>query len=222
MTAREILDALESRAEQMGITPAVLWSPSRKREVTQMRTIVVGEFLHRTRLSERDASAFIPRDRTDLYYLRQSYRDRWDFDKPFHHLVLQFREGLNENYIIPQDTSTIMFKATISGNVGRDAEVKDFGGKNYIGINVAVNNGKNAAPSWVKVYQYGGNQPDKFAEILRKGTGVVCTGNLKIGDYNGKPDITLWADAVEITKYADKQGDTNPYDTASHDDLPFD
>lgn len=113
-------------------------------------------------------------------------------------------------------TQSAMLNGTISGNLGRDCESRTINGKEYTIFSVAAKTGREET-TWIKVNYYGGG---KVRDLLRKGAGVICTGRLSVGVYNEKPDITLWADNVEITKFAEPAERHEQEDNGN--DLPWD
>lgn len=118
---------------------------------------------------------------------------------------------------------TLMFTATISGNLGRAAEVKNINGKDYYKLNLAASGSrKDAAPTWVSVLYY--KSGDKLAEYLVAGAALLVQGRLEVKAYKDKngdarTDVTLWADTLEITKYADRDASA-PAGAPANDDLP--
>lgn len=89
---------------------------------------------------------------------------------------------------------------TISGNVGKDGTIKDVRGRDVLSFSVGVKQGSGDSTStnWYRVQVWG-----KLAQILLpkavKGAGVIALGELKIGEYNGKPTFDVDATKVEFT-----------------------
>ena len=105
---------------------------------------------------------------------------------------------------------TLMFTATISGNLGRAADVKNINGKDYYKFSLAAaGRRKDDAPTWVNVLYYkGGNS--RLGDFLVSGASVVVQGRQEVSAYtrkDGQPaaDVTIWADMVEVTRYADSK-----------------
>lgn len=80
-----------------------------------------------------------------------------------------------------------MLKIEIMGNIGNDAQVKDFNGKKYIAFNVAHSEKfKNAQgveterTTWISVL-YPGESP--IVQYLRKGTGVFVRGDMSVKQF---------------------------------------
>ena len=124
---------------------------------------------------------------------------------------------------------------TISGNVGKDSELKyTQGGTAVLNFSMAVERSyqkdkNNKVVDWFNIVLFG-----KFAEVManhvKKGCKVLVSGEMQI-DYDkesGKTWTKVKADTLEITKWAEdsKKGDEiNPDDFASVEDmdseLPF-
>lgn len=102
-----------------------------------------------------------------------------------------------------------MQEITITGNIGKDAEViqrKD--GQEVLTFSVAVNEGKDEVPTWYDVFVNGNY--DKMASYLSKGARVLVRGRLKAGMWtsqSGKSGISLQVStntgSIEILKFAD-------------------
>lgn len=117
-----------------------------------------------------------------------------------------------------------MISTNVSGNVGKDAEIRKIGNKEYVCFSVAADESKNGnerVTTWVRVNMYKGN--GKLDEFVKKGAIVAADGKLAVSVYNGKPDITLWADRVAILKFADtREAESQaPAKPAAEDDMPF-
>ena len=126
--------------------------------------------------------------------------DVYKMDAEYQRIAAGVKEYLStEDITTINQNNQIMFNATICGNLARDCESRQINGKEYTCFSVAVESGKDST-TWVRVNYYG---TGKVRELLRKGAKVLCTGRLAIGVYESKPDVTLWADNVEIVKYAD-------------------
>lgn len=88
---------------------------------------------------------------------------------------------------------------TIKGNIGKDGEVRSVRDNNVLSFSVGVKQGygDNTSTNWYRVQVWG-----KLAQTLHpkavKGVAVVAVGELKIGEYNGKPSFDIDAKAVEF------------------------
>ena len=88
---------------------------------------------------------------------------------------------------------------TIKGNIGKDGTVKDVRGRDVLSFSVGVKQGygDNTSTNWYRVQVWG-----KLAQTLLpkavKGVTVVAIGDLKVGDYQGKPSFDIDATKVEF------------------------
>lgn len=101
-----------------------------------------------------------------------------------------------------------MQEITITGNIGRNAEViQTRDGRGVLTFSVAVNEGKDEMPTWYDVFVNGNY--DKMAPYLVKGTRVLVRGRLKAGmwtNQQGKTGISLQVStntgSIEILNFA--------------------
>lgn len=84
-----------------------------------------------------------------------------------------------------------MLKLEIIGNIGSDAEVKEFGGKKYVSFSVACTEyskdqkgNKTEYTTWVSILWYGDG--GGLIPYLKKGVKVFIRGNLKAKAYTDK------------------------------------
>lgn len=84
-----------------------------------------------------------------------------------------------------------MLKLEIIGNIGSDAEVKEFGGKKYVSFSVACTEyskdqkgNKTEYTTWVSILWYGDG--GGLLPYLKKGVKVFVRGNLKAKAYTDK------------------------------------
>lgn len=132
-----------------------------------------------------------------------------------------------------------MFQCEVIGNIGNDAEIKDFSGKKYVSFNVAHSERKKDAQGvvtestvWVSVLWYGDG--GWLTQYLKKGCKVFVRGRLSLKTYqdkHGNTQIAVNVNANEVTlcglkgeSNSQQQGATaaqpQPSDNAN-DDLPF-
>ena len=104
-----------------------------------------------------------------------------------------------------------MNQLQVIGNLTRDAEVKQSqNGDNYLKFSVAVNTGKDKEAIFVNVSQRQyPNQTNGILPYLLKGQKVFVQGQIGISCYQGKdgqwhPDLTCWADKIELCGGTDK------------------
>lgn len=99
-----------------------------------------------------------------------------------------------------------MKELIITGNIGRDAELKQIGNNNYYTFPVAVEGrGKEGATDWVEVCLYA-REGSRQGAVLKKGAGIAARGRNAIRAFvtregQARAAETLWADQVEVTKF---------------------
>lgn len=112
-------------------------------------------------------------------------------------------------------------KAFICATIGRDAEAKTIGGHEYSAISLPDRISKDET-RWVNVlYRRNG-----LHEHLRKGAIVSVTGRLSANTYTSKDgetkvDLTIWADTLEMVKFAPNETPTSAPTPASSTPNPF-
>lgn len=125
-----------------------------------------------------------------------------------------------------------MLQLEVIGNLGSDAEIKEFGGKKYVSMNVAHSERKkdgNESTVWVSVLWYGDG--GGLFQYLKKGCKVFLRGRLVPKAYidrNNQPQCALYMFANEVTLCGGKQEAAQQAQTgtgnntaSSTDDLPF-
>lgn len=130
-----------------------------------------------------------------------------------------------------------MLQLEVIGNLGNDAEIKEFGGKKYVSMNVAHSEKRKDggdATVWVSVLWYG--EGGNLLQYLKKGTKVFLRGRLVPKAYldkNNQPQCSVNMYANEVTLCGAKTENnanaqaqpTNVAPTAAptpgEDDLPF-
>lgn len=100
-----------------------------------------------------------------------------------------------------------MFQCEVIGNIGNDAEIKDFSGKKYVSFNVAHSERKKDAQGvvtestvWVSVLWYGDG--GGLTQYLKKGCKVFVRGRLSLKTYqdkHGNTQIAVNVNANEVT-----------------------
>ena len=88
---------------------------------------------------------------------------------------------------------------TIQGNIGKDGTIKDVRGKDVLSFSVGVKQGygDNTSTNWYRV-QVWGQTASKLLPKAVKGVAVVAVGELKVGEYQGKPSFDIDAKAVKF------------------------
>ena len=122
---------------------------------------------------------------------------------------------------------------TISGNLGRDAEMRTAGDNEVCSFSVGVKQGygDRASSNWFRCNLWG-KRGQTLAPYLTKGTKVVVVGELTIGEYQGKPSYDIRVSEVELLSKGERQSapannrgsaaSAQPdYGAALDDDVPF-
>jgi len=91
-----------------------------------------------------------------------------------------------------------MQNITISGNIGKDAELRDTRDSKVLSFNVGVRNGfgKDASSVWYRCSLWG-NAAEAFAGSLKKGTKVFISGELVHDEYEGKPQFNVRVGSID-------------------------
>lgn len=126
-----------------------------------------------------------------------------------------------------------MITATISGRVGKDAEIRDAGGNSVCSFSVASSTKVKGEDKtiWTDVTLWG-TRGEKLAPYIRKGNFVVVSGELSTREYNGKTYVQLRANDIDLGPKQDGQSrstetkreparEPEPASEMSEDDLPF-
>jgi single-strand DNA-binding protein len=87
---------------------------------------------------------------------------------------------------------------TISGNVGKDAELRTVRDSQVLGFNVGVKNGfgRDAGSVWYRCSLWG-KAAEVFADSIKKGTKVFITGDLTHDEYEGKPQYNVRVNSID-------------------------
>lgn len=118
---------------------------------------------------------------------------------------------------------------SITGRVGGNAETRQAGSGTVTNFNCAVDQGwgDSKTTNWYRVALWG-ERGSKLAQYIVKGEKVAVTGELVIGDYNGKPQYEIRAADVDCFmsgKKSDGGGHTpltrQPAPVDLDDDVPF-
>lgn len=117
---------------------------------------------------------------------------------------------------------------TISGNIGKDAELRDTRDSKVLSFNVGVKNGygKEAGSVWYRCSLWG-KAAEAFAGGLTKGTKVFISGELTHDEYEGKPQFNVRVGSID-TGPRPQAGASTPVSQNQHttfddldDDVPF-
>ena len=122
---------------------------------------------------------------------------------------------------------------TISGNIGKDAELRDTRDSKVLSFNVGVKNGfgKDAGSVWYRCSLWG-KAAEAFAGGLTKGTKVFITGELTHDEYEGKPQFNVRVGSIDTGPRPQGQidsgsqaqassGSNTTWDNELDDDVPF-
>lgn len=127
-----------------------------------------------------------------------------------------------------------MLQLEVIGNLGNDAEIKEFGGKKYVSMNVAHSEKRkdgNESTVWVSVLWYGDG--GTLLQYLKKGCKVFLRGRLVPKAYIDKQNqpqcaVNMYANEVNLCgskQEATRQDAGTTANAAStpttNDDLPF-
>ena len=116
-----------------------------------------------------------------------------------------------------------MIILTITGRVGRDAEIKDVNGKQVISFNVASNQGKDKPPIWFKCDYW---RQGRVGEFIKKGTELLVSGEMEEHEKEGKKYQSCKVSSLDFigSKKEQQASQTTPEQDGAEeqtDDLPF-
>lgn len=131
-----------------------------------------------------------------------------------------------------------MLQCEVIGNIGNDAEIKDFSGKKYVSFNVAHSERRKDAngttvesTTWVSVLWYGDG--GGLTQYLKRGCKVFVRGRLSVKSYqdrNGNTQVAVNVNASEVNlcgMKGEQAAGASPAaqqpsaSTQQNDDLPF-
>ena len=126
-----------------------------------------------------------------------------------------------------------MQNITISGNIGKDAELRDTRDSKVLSFNVGVKNGygRDAGSVWYRCSLWG-KAAEAFAGGLTKGTKVFISGELTHDEYEGKPQFNVRVGSIDTGPRQQAQSDGGSqaqagggshttWDNDLTDDVPF-
>lgn len=101
-----------------------------------------------------------------------------------------------------------MIYVTVSGNVGRDAELRQAGGTDVLNFNVAATSGfgEREQTLWVRCALWG-KRGASLAQYIKKGSRVTVIGELSTEEYNGATQLNC---RVAEIKLQDSTGGQQP------------
>lgn len=132
-----------------------------------------------------------------------------------------------------------MQNIVLSGNIGRDAELRTTrDGQKVCSFNVGVKNGfgRDAGSVWYRCSLWG-KAAEAFAPSLLKGVKVFVSGELTHGEYEGKPQYEVRVGSIDTGARPTGQTDSShrnangmgtrdnlndpPFDDGVDSDVPF-
>jgi single-strand DNA-binding protein len=106
---------------------------------------------------------------------------------------------------------------TISGNLGRDAELKTLGsGKTVCNFSVATKHKEQT--TWVRCALWGA-RGEKLSRYLLKGTKVAVAGELTTREHDGKTYLEIDVSGVDLMGGGAPKAEAS--EQATSDELPF-
>jgi len=92
-----------------------------------------------------------------------------------------------------------MINATVTGNIGKDAQLRQTEGGSVLGFNVASNTKERGidVTTWVECSLWG-TRGEKLGQYLTKGKKVAVGGEMSTREYNGKTIITMRVSGVDF------------------------
>lgn len=118
---------------------------------------------------------------------------------------------------------------TISGNVGKDAELRSARDSQVLSFNVGVKNGfgRDAGSVWYRCSLWG-KAAEAFAGSLTKGTKVFISGELTHDEYEGKAQFNVRVGSIDLAPRSEarseapvSQNQHNTFDDDLDSDCPF-
>ena len=117
-----------------------------------------------------------------------------------------------------------MITLNFTGNVGRDAEIKEVGGKQVVKFAVAAKQGKDEPAIWVNCDYW---TATKVGQFIKKGTQIAVIGQLKEREHDGKKYQSCNVMQIELLSSKQEQQTTVQTEPAhggaeeQTEDLPF-
>jgi single-strand DNA-binding protein len=99
-----------------------------------------------------------------------------------------------------------MIAGVVTGNLGRDAELKDAGSTRLLSFSVASTSREKGEKitTWVRCTLWG-VRGEKLAQYLTKGTKVAVSGEFSLHEYNGKTSLQARVSDVELLGGGNRQ-----------------
>lgn len=113
---------------------------------------------------------------------------------------------------------------TVTGRVGGDAETRSAGNSEVTSFNVAVDQGfgERKTTNWFRVSIWG-DRGRKLAGHILKGNKIAVTGELEVGEYQGKTQLGIRASEVDpfMGGPSPRQTTQQPQPAGLDEDPPF-
>lgn len=126
---------------------------------------------------------------------------------------------------------------TFSGNLGKDAQVRQVGGSTVANFSVAVKSGygDKEQTNWVDCALWGKLAESRLVDYLTKGQGVMVSGELGTREHDGKTYLTCRVGSINLSggksdaqPSSPRTPEPQPQRRAAHgpvpdidDDIPF-
>ena len=116
-----------------------------------------------------------------------------------------------------------MITLNFTGNVGRDAEIKEVAGKQVVKFAVACKQGKEEPAIWVNCDYW---TATKVGQFIKKGIQIAVIGHLKEREHDGKKYQSCNVMQIELlsSKQEQQASQTTPEQDGAEeqtDELPF-
>src|SRR5690606_37857227 len=101
---------------------------------------------------------------------------------------------------------------SLTGNLGRDAEVRQAGSSTVCGFSVAMTSGYGDKKQtvWVSCSIWGKQAEGALPSYLKKGQQVAVTGELSTREYEGKTYLELRVNTIDLIGKRDEGGQAAP------------
>lgn len=99
-----------------------------------------------------------------------------------------------------------MIVATVTGNIGKDAQMRQAGDSSVLGFSVASNSKERGAEitTWVECSLWG-SRGEKLGQHLTRGAKVAVSGTLGTREYDGKTYLTMRVNELDFMGSARNQ-----------------
>lgn len=100
----------------------------------------------------------------------------------------------------------------LTGNLGRDAEVRQAGGSSVCGFSVAMTSGYGDKKQtvWIDCSLWGRQAEGQLPSYLKKGQQVAVSGELSTREYEGRTYLQLRVNTIDLIGKRDEGGQAAP------------